>query len=129
MYNNCYSNNVYRTTGNKAVAYFKIQLIQLETGQNNTTPVQVASRIVRVQCEKSVLFTELRDKLRQKFVQLRDPNTAIHIFWQDVGEELLDILDQEDLLISMERMTGSIKNIIVVFETQKEDGKNPTSSK
>ena len=109
------------------MADFKIQLVQRETGQSNATAVQVTTRIVRVQCEKSVLLEELKDKLRQKFVQIRDPNTGIKIFWQDVGEEWLDIQDQEDLLISMERMIGPVKNIIVLFETKKENGKNPTS--
>ena len=84
----------------------------------------MATKIIRIQCDKSSIFNNLKQSLAQRFKQIQQPNISISILWQDNEQEWITIDDQEGLLLAMEEMGGPVYKIKVIYEIQALTGKN-----
>ena len=102
--------------GNKVIADFKVRLYK--NTDNYVEGTHVSAQMIRINCDKKLLFKKLEQSLMQKFEQLHQPNTLVTIFWQEREENWIDISDQDALCNAMEKMSGPVYKLNVAFQTK-----------
>ena len=95
-------------------------MYQKDRHEGNESRVDV--QIIRIKSERTSLFNELEQTLKQQFASLQQPHVSTKIYWEDHEGDRIHVKDQYGFLLAIDKMSGPPYKLFVVFETTEANG-------